>query len=479
MIKLKRKTRKLSQKNPEVQEFKTAYNSLKNQIAKRIKLESRQQWEAATAELNGLKDGRKFWQTFKRLTGNGNKNTANKPVLKANGEKTTGDQELADTFAESLGNIHNMHTGPIFDNGNKVHVDMIIDQNKDKLNVKFGTVPETGDDHSSVEDISLQELKAVFSKLKLKSAAGEDGLTYAVIKHCPNKTLNAIREIYNTCLRVGYYPTNWKAAIGKMLQKQGKDPSIVTNYRPISLLRVIGKIFEKILTNRLYDQMVELGHFNKWQRAYMRGKEASEHVYRLGSTAAKAVRRGWCTGAVLLDVEKAFDSVWHNGLKYKLLHLGIPTKMVRVLSSFINSRTIKVKVGETISKVVELKAGTPQGSVLSPLLFLLYVNDLPVNPRNKTSACQFADDTGLWATDRNCERVRMRLQQSLWDLEIWCSLWRIKINTNKTQFIMFTRQQRVVKPLILFGNILQKVKEVTLLGVTLTGVCHSWPIAKN
>ena len=211
------------------------------------------------------------------------------------------------------------------------------------------------------------------------------------------------------------------------------------------------------------------GHFNKWQRAYLKNKEAGEHTYRLGRTARTTIKKGWCTGAVLLDVEKAFDAVWHNGLKFKLLtaDYNIPMKLTRLMSSFLDSRTIKVKSGDTYSEVVELNAGTPQGSVLSPILFLIYVNDIPIATDDKqNTGGQFADDVTLWASDKSQKRVNIRLQKALAKLEKWCATWRVKLNAAKTQYIMFSKSGR--KPtgnLTLFGEIIQKYTQVTLLGV--------------
>ena len=137
--------------------------------------------------------------------------------------------------------------------------------------------------------------------------------------------------------------------------------------------------------------------------------------------------------AAFLDVEKAFDNVWHNGLRYKIFMLDLPTKMTRWLSDFLVGRVIQVNVNGLLSDQINPAAGVPQGSVLSPLLFLIYVNDLPKPHHRQNSKSQFADDTALWAASRNVYIAAKLLQKDLRKLAKWCAKWRIKLNPEKTR----------------------------------------------
>ena len=169
----------------------------------------------------------------------------------------------------------------------------------------------------------------------------------------------------------------------------------------------------------------------------------------------------------MLDVEKAFDSVWHAGLRYKLAHGDLPCKIVRLLSSFLDDRKIKVKVNGDTSEYVSLKAGTPQGSVISPLLFLIYVNDVPVKQKHNTDMSQFADDMCMWTSYSHAKIVEKRLNGVLRDLEQWCSMWRIKLNAGKTQLILFTRRKKQIElNITLFGERIESCQEASLLGIT-------------
>jgi len=149
-----------------------------------------------------------------------------------------------------------------------------------------------------------------------------------------------------------------------------------------------------------------------------------------------------------------------------LSQIGLPVKLVRLLSSFLSDRTISVRVAGELSEPVGLKAGTPQGSVLSPLLYLIYVNDVPIDPA--TSKCdggQFADDISLWTLAKSTNVTRLRLQRALRDLELWCSRWRIKLNVAKTQLARFPKRRQEKLELKLFGQTISVKDELTLLGV--------------
>ena len=178
--------------------------------------------------------------------------------------------------------------------------------------------------------------------------------------------------------------------------------------------------------------------------------------------------RGEQVVAAFLDVEKAFDNVWHNGLTYKIFQLDLPTKMTHWLSDVFVGRVIQVNVHSFLSNQINPNAGVPQGSVLSPLLFLIHVNDLPTLHHKQNSLSQFADDTAQWIFSLNVRFAAKFLQQDLLNLVVWCAKWRIKLNPEKTKMIIFSRSilARKTEPnLKLYGKTL-KVYQVKFLGIT-------------
>ena len=463
LIRQKRKLRRKCQKSDDAT-LKTVYNNLSRQVKAAILAEKSKSWQEATAGLDNLR-GADLWRKFKLLTGAGASERRIARISKADGSLTADQIETADVFAKHLASVHVTHDGPDFCQAFRDDVEASVKRDAVKYTARFSLEPDVGDDSPLVQPVTAGEISAALRKCKTRSAPGEDEISYSMLKRLPELMLLILSQLYTVCLLVGYFPPVWKSAIGVMLPKPGKDNKLASSYRPISLLSTLGKLFERVIATRMQSHFDDTGFFNEWQRAYLKNKEATEHVYRLGEFVKLAKQRSWCATAVSLDVEKAFDSVWYDGLRRKLSDLGLPHKLIRLLSSFLSDRTIRVRVGQTLSQSVRLLAGTPQGSVLSPLLYIVYVNDLPVDPRNKCETGQFADDVSMWTIAKSKKQTFMRLQRALNDLEAWCSTWRIKLNVTKTQLVSFKRS-RWKGVLRLSGAPLTEQKEMKLLGVT-------------
>ena len=182
----------------------------------------------------------------------------------------------------------------------------------------------------------------------------------------------------------------------------------------------------------------------------------------------ESFNRGEHAVAAFLDVEKAFDNVWHNGLRFKIFQLDLPTKMTPWLSDFLVGRLIQVNVNNFLSNQINPKAGVPQGSVLSPLIFLIYVNDLPTSHHKQNSFSQFADDTAKWAFSLNIHIAAKLSQQDLLKLAMWCGKWRIKLDPTKTK-VIFSRSiltRKIELNLKLYGETLKIYLQVKFLGIT-------------
>ena len=173
------------------------------------------------------------------------------------------------------------------------------------------------------------------------------------------------------------------------------------------------KLFERVIEQRLRSYLEAKGFINKYKSGFRQNKSTDDHLFRLSQSVRESFNRGEHVVAAFLDVEKAFDNVWHNGLRYKIFMLDLPTKMTRWLSDFLVGRVIQVNENGFLSDKISSIAGVPQGSVLSPLLFLIYVIDLLKCHHGQNSKSQFADDTVLWAASKNVQFTAKLLRKDL------------------------------------------------------------------
>ncbi|GBM54979.1 putative RNA-directed DNA polymerase from transposon BS [Araneus ventricosus] len=217
-----------------------------------------------------------------------------------------------------------------------------------------------------------------------------------MIQRMPIKSLIRLTQIINGILKLKCFPNNWKLATIVPIIKPGKNPQDPNSYRPISLLTALSKIAEAIILNRIEDTIDD--QLIPYQFGFRRNLSTVQQLLRLTEFVREGMDEGWDTGALFLDIAKAFDRVWTDGLLYKLIKLRIPGSIVRLMATYLRGRRFAVRVGNNLSSERAIAAGVVQGSKVEPKLFNIYVNDIP-SPRNcQTRLCLFADDTAVMST---------------------------------------------------------------------------------
>lgn len=257
--------------------------------------------------------------------------------------------------------------------------------------------------------IRPHEVWSLIRKLKRRKAPGEDNIHNALIKNLPQKAVVYLTKIFNGCFRLNYFPNVWKSAKVIAIKKPNKDDKMPISYRPISLLPVLAKLFEAAIHTRLLRSASHV--IPDEQFGFRRAHSTSHQLVRVAEHISHNLNLRRSTGMVLLDIEKAFDTVWHEGLLHKLLTLSIPIELVKLVQSYLTNRTFKVFLGDSYSQPRNIPAGVPQGSILGPFLFTLYVHDIPKQPR--TSLACFADDTASFTSSTDEDLIISRLQLSL------------------------------------------------------------------
>jgi hypothetical protein len=251
--------------------------------------------------------------------------------------------------------------------------------------------------------------------------------------------------------------------------KPEKDPTQPSSYRPISLLDIVGKFFEKILLTRVLREVNEPELLRNEQFGFRPKHSTTLHLAQLVERVKKNFDNGRLTGAVILDVAKAFYTVWVKGLVCKLTVLNFPSYLVKTLSSYLDGSPFQTSFHAAMTTSRGMRAGVAQGGIGSPVLFSLYVNGIPTLARYVELA-QYADDTAVITTSRYPSLVFGYLEAYLVRLELWLRSWRIAINVSKSMAVLFAktaRSARQPRPVQFLGEPIQWVQTARYLGVTL------------
>uniref|UniRef100_A0A2A4K8E7 Reverse transcriptase domain-containing protein n=1 Tax=Heliothis virescens TaxID=7102 RepID=A0A2A4K8E7_HELVI len=315
-----------------------------------------------------------------------------------------------------------------------------------------------------IKPVTPRELSFFIKQLGKKKAPGYDLITGEIMHHLPRKPIVLLTMIINAILRVHYYPKLWKISQICMIPKPGKPPTETSSYRPISLLPTISKLFEKIFLSRLKPVLDEENIIPNHQFGFRQNHSTVEQVHRVVNKIRQSLEKKEYCAAVFLDVQQAFDRVWHKGLLYKL-KTKLPNSYYMVLKSYLLDRKFQVKFSDEVSQLYDIKASVPQGSVLGPILYSIYTADLPDGGDVVTAT--YADDTACLASDKEASLAVEKLQNHLVNIDQWLDTWRIKPNVTKSVQITFTLRRGECPPVTMRGEQLPKKTSVRYLGLHL------------
>ena len=370
-----------------------------------------------------------LWKATKKLN---RPRTHVPPIRAADGSWAKSDSEKAQTFADYLQTVFAPHPSPL---PPAPGISDLLDAPCQM------SLP--------IPSFSPKEVSVAILRTKARKAPGYDLITGKVLHELPRKAVTLLTILYNSMLRLSYYPLLWKFAQIVMVPKPGKPIHSASSYRPISLLPTLSKIFEKLLLQRLRSAVDLSALLPEYQFGFRPGHSTVHQTHRIINEIAKSLEEKRLCSAVFLDVSQAFDKVWHTGLLYKLKTM-LPSPYYQILKSYLHSRFFQVKFNTSFSTCHEVLSGVPQGSVLGPLLYLFFTADLPTTDR--TTIATFADDTGLIATHSDPLIASQHLQAHLDLLHEWFDTWRISINQAKSSHVTFTTT-RAVCPRVTINNV--------------------------
>lgn len=317
--------------------------------------------------------------------------------------------------------------------------------------------------------ISLESVKTKLGRLKTDKSPGVDHLHPRVLCEAREQLALPLTMIFNKSLATGLVPEDWKMAEVVALHKKGSR-SDRANYRPISLTSISCKILESLIRDHIMEYLLTNGLLSNRQYGFAKGRSTMLQLLHMLDRWTEYLENGGQVDAIYTDFEKAFDKVPHRRLISKLRSYGISNKIIDWIQDFLHNRQHRVKINGSFSKWGKVTSGIPQGSVLGPLLFLIYINDLPDFCEEDSELYLFADDAKLTRYIRDISD-NIKLQSSIDNLQDWSNKWLLKLNKKKCKIISFGRNISDGYVYDLTENNskyqLERVSQITDLGVIL------------
>ena len=393
------------------------------------------------------------WKTINDLLGRSSNETIVNE-LKINDSKITSNEEIANAFNEYFTNI-----GPSLANS------------IDESNTSFKTFVKSAE--SKMDRFKLVSVGKVVKLLKGLSnckAAGLDKISGKILKVAANTIAPSLTHIFNHGLISNCFPYEWKMARLVPIHKKGPR-NLTENYRPISILPAISKIMERIMYDQIYQYLSDNSLLSEHQFGFRKFHSTASALLDSTNSWYVNMDRKKFNLVALLDLKKAFDTIDHGILLSKLELYGITGSALSMIRSYLTDRNKKCQLGDLMSTERRVTCGIPQGSILGPLFFLVYINDLP-ECLNQATPRLFADDTNLTVAGESIQEIELNMNSDLACINEWLLANKLSLNVTKTEFILIGSAHKlnnlVTQPDLKIDH--KKIKQVcnaTVLGVEL------------
>ena len=388
--------------------------------------------------------GKEMWESLNKLTTYQEYNSGGVLPLKDEDGKAVFDREEKCALLEKVFFAGKHLEDCKFDEQFKRFVEKSVLVNDDDSSEKSREELNNCNEFLNYE-ISIGEVEAALQLLKTNKSPGPDEVFTELLKNAGEEFKMAICKLFQRSWNEAVVPSKWKVAEVKFLRKNGKnsyhDPG---SYRPISLTSYLCKSMERIVTHRLYGFAEHFNLIDKEQEGFRRFRGTVDALLRLTQDIVDGFNKKESTAALFIDIEKAYDSVWHEGLLFKLKELGIRGRVWEWIKNFLKDRKAVINMAGKRAQEFCIKIGLPQGSVLSPLLFLLFIVDCFKNVSGKK--VKFADDGTIWKSGEDWRYLLDELKEDFKrHVCEYAGRWRLKISIMKTEFCVFSLDNHILE----------------------------------
>ena len=399
-------------------------------IARRTILEcKRDSWKKYVETIGPETSSREIWKKVRAVDGH-RRNTFITCLrrIHENDELETSPEQIVEILADSLERT-----------SNSLNYDQHFRDVKNLLEVPIDFSQDLNADYN--KDFSLQELEYALTSTK-ETAPGPDGISYEIIKNVPEPMKTSILELFNKIWACGNYPTQWREALVIPVLKEGKPSEDPTSYRPISLTCCLGKLMEKMVSERLIWYLEKRKLLVNYQAGFRKNRSTTDNLTMLKDEIERAFRKREHLVAVFFDLEKAYDLTWRYNILDKMHQWGFRGRLPRYIVSFLSDRSFRVKMGSVISQRHTLENGIPQGSTLSVILFAIAVNDIACGIDNTIGKSLYVDDLAIYASGDKIGKLNNVLQTAIDTIVQNADKTGFKLSLTKTSCMHFCRLRK-------------------------------------
>jgi hypothetical protein len=312
-----------------------------------------------------------------------------------------------------------------------------------------------------IKPFSPNDLKYQIQKYSKNKFPGHDLITAEVVKCLPKRAIVHITHIFNSIIRLSYFPLLWKFSTIIMIQKPNKPADTTSFYRPISLLPFLAKILEKLILKRILPIISDKKVLPDYQFDFRSSYSTTHQLNRVVDAISFSLKKKLFCTAAFLDISQAFNRVWHDGLLHKL-KIFLPSIFYLLIKSYLTERTFQIRYGSETSSIGSISAGVPQGGILSLNIF---TSNKPITIN--TSVTDYANDKVIIFMNDNPSIASANLQTYLDLMENWYTKWRFKLNHSKSIHTTFTLRPALSPEVTLYGAPIPSSPTVKYLGLTL------------